>query len=85
MASAQLPLQQGEQIIGLAVLSWQAIVQDLQPLPANGAAHLGDRLALANQQAHGLAIKRIVRFQLTNGETWRGDRGGHGTPAGRPH
>jgi len=54
------------ELLGVAVLARQAVMQDLQLLPADGAAGLGDRDAIAHQDAHCFAIERVLGFQLTN-------------------
>ena len=63
------PLEVKIELLRLAVLAWQAVVQDLKLLPADGSARLADRDPVAHEDAHGLAIHGVVGFQFPHAQT----------------
>jgi hypothetical protein len=72
--------KQGAEIVGIAVVPRQTVVQDFKTLPADGAANLGDRFPLPNQQPQGLAIERIIRLEFPNRDLGCRTSSRHGCP-----
>jgi hypothetical protein len=66
----QLARQEQIEIFGIAIVVRKAVVQHFQPLPADGAASLGDTFSLPSEDTHCFAIERIVGFQLTHSQGW---------------
>ena len=89
LARLFFPLQQRDQIIGIAIVPGQAIVQDFKTLPTDSAPNLRNRFTLANQQSKGLAIERVIGLEFPDGELRSRDRWRHfkhlGGQIGRAH
>jgi hypothetical protein len=59
-----IALQVEIELFWIAVLAGQTVVENLQRLPADRAAGFVEAHAVVNEQAHRLAVKRIVGLEL---------------------